>query len=238
MFPLYDNVRARSYPFVTFAIIILNVLAFIFEISRGAEIEEFVQTFGFVPARYSRGIVHPEYSMIEQILPFVTSLFLHGGFFHLILNMWFLWIFGDNVEDRMGHVRFAIFYLVCGLLATVTHFLTNLDSTLPSVGASGAIAGVMGAYFILFPGAMVTVLVPFFFIPLFFDIPAFFFLGFWFIMQFYGGYVTLLSPVEHVRGIAWWAHAGGFLGGMMLVFVFKKSKNKYRRFYDDEFFPW
>ena len=146
-------------------------------------------------------------------LPFlVTSMFLHGGWLHVFSNMWTLWIFGDNVEDRLGHGRYLGFYLLSGLAAAAIHTLTNTDSTLPTIGASGAIAGVMGAYFVLFPGARVVTLIPIFFWPLFVELPAILYLGFWFLTQFYSGTLSLAAGRD-AGGIAWWAHVGGFLVG-------------------------
>jgi len=202
MLPLYDTIKSRSYPIVTVSLIVINVAVFI------------------VPAQFSESDI----TLKEKFLPFLTSIFIHGGWFHVIFNMWFLWIFGDNVEDRLGHVRYFLFYIVCGVAAGFVHFLTKYNSALPTVGASGAIAGVMGAYLILFPLARVVVLVPIFFFPFFFEMPAFFFLAFWFFMQFYGGYVDLLGLSGDFRGIAWWAHAGGFVIGMITVKFLLKEK--------------
>lgn len=140
---------------------------------------------------------------------------------HVISNMWMLWIFGDNVEDRMGHLRFLVFYLLCGVAAGIVHFATNLNSTLPTVGASGAVAGVMGAYFLLYPRARIITMIPVFFYPLFIEIPAVFFLGLWFYSQLFSGLASLSGPMQ-VGGIAWWAHVGGFLTGAALRFVFVK----------------
>jgi membrane associated rhomboid family serine protease len=154
-------------------------------------------------------------------------MFLHGGWLHIVGNMWTLWIFGDNVEDRMGHGRFAIFYLLCGLAAGIVHCLTNLDSTLPTVGASGAIAGVMGAYFYLFPYARVIVMVPLFIFPFFFELPAATFLAFWALAQVFSGTLSLGYP-GNVGGVAWWAHVGGFMAGMLLQFFFVRNARAHR----------
>lgn len=238
MLPLYDTIRSRSFPFINIALIIVNVLVFFYEVSLGVNVDRFILYYSIVPARYSNPFIAAKFTLLEQSLPFITSMFLHGGWFHLIFNMWFLWIFGDNVEDRMGHFRYLIFYLICGVAAGVLHLVTNWHSDIPTLGASGAIAGVMGAYFLLFPFSRVIVLVPLLFFPFFFEIPAFFFLGFWFLVQFYGGYADLLGVTGEFANIAWWAHIGGFVSGMLLVPFFKKSKRAYRRFYADEFFPW
>jgi membrane associated rhomboid family serine protease len=161
-------------------------------------------------------------------------MFLHGGWSHIIFNMWALWIFGDNVEDRMGPLRFTLFYLTCGLIAGVVHVLTNPESTVPTVGASGAIAGVLGAYFLLFPQARLVVLVPILFIPLFFELPAVLYLLFWALMQLFSGTLALAGPTD-VGGVAWWAHVGGFSAGLLLHRFFVRPRRMIRRFQPDEY---
>jgi membrane associated rhomboid family serine protease len=188
-----------------------------------------------VPARYT----HPEWATlvgfpVDDFWPFLTSMFLHGGWLHIITNMWALWIFGDNVEDRMGPVRFLIFYLLCGLFAGITHWFMNPDSTIPTVGASGAIAGVMGAYFILFPRSRVIVLLPILFIPLFFELPAIVYLGIWLFSQLFSGTLSVAATSD-VAGIAWWAHVGGFIAGMLLHFLFIRRGREYRLPSRDEY---
>jgi membrane associated rhomboid family serine protease len=221
MIPLRDTIPSRQVPVVTWALISVNVLVFLFELSLSPEeLEAFIHLFGIVPARYS----HPEWAMavgfpIDSYWPFVTSMFLHGGFLHVIGNMWSLWIFGDNVEERMGRSRFLIFYLLTGLIAGITHYYTNIDSTIPTVGASGAIAGVLGAYFLLFPHARIIVLVPIFIFPFFFEVPAVLYLFFWFLSQVFAGTLEGLNP-KTVGGVAVWAHAGGFVAGMVLHRLF------------------
>jgi membrane associated rhomboid family serine protease len=161
-------------------------------------------------------------------------MFLHSGWLHILSNMWTLWIFGDNIEDRMGPFRFAAFYVLCGLAAGIVHWLTNPLSTIPAVGASGAIAGVMGAYYLLFPFAKLVVLVPVFFIPLFFEIPAVVFLLMWALGQVFSGTVALAQPGD-VGGVAWWAHVGGFLAGLLLVGLFIRHGRGHRPFERDEY---
>ena len=161
-------------------------------------------------------------------------MFLHGGWMHIIGNMWTLWIFGDNVEDRMGPLRFVCFYLLCGLAAGLVHWFTNPDSTLPTVGASGAIAGVLGAYFFLFPYARVIVLIPVLFLPFFFELPALVYLGFWALSQVLSGTLSLVGPRE-VGGVAWWAHVGGFMAGIVLHFFFVQRGDAYRQPLRDEY---
>ncbi|PYL17215.1 MAG: rhomboid family intramembrane serine protease, partial [Verrucomicrobia bacterium] len=172
MFPIQDSVPSRSVPVVTRALILINAIVFFFELSLPqASVEQLFYLFGIVPARFT----HPDWAAyvgfpVDSYWPFLTHQFLHGGWLHIIFNMWTLWIFGDNVEDRMGPLRFGIFYLTCGILAGVTQLLTNSDSTVPSVGASGAIAGVLGAYLLFFPTARLVVMFPIFFFPFFFEV--------------------------------------------------------------------
>ncbi len=161
-------------------------------------------------------------SIAETIAPFFTSMFLHGGWLHLISNMWFLWIFGDNVEDVLGKARYIVFYLLCGLAAALTHFAVEPGSTLPVLGASGAIAGVLGAYLVLFPGARVVTLVPVFFFLQIMELPAFLILGYWFVLQILAVSVAGLGPSS--GGTAWWAHVGGFLTGVVLVLVMRPRR--------------
>ncbi len=216
MFPLRDTIPSRHFPLITWILIGINTLVFLFELSLGKPgLERFFYLYGLVPARYS----HPQWAQIagfplDNYWPFFTHMFLHGGWSHLIGNMWTLWIFGDNVEDRMGRWRFLVFYLLMGLLAGTGHFIFNAGSTIPTVGASGAIAGVLGAYFVLFPHARIITLVPLFFWPLFFELPAVFFLVFWFFTQLVGG--TFAGLQGSVGGVAWWAHVGGFIAGVVL----------------------
>jgi membrane associated rhomboid family serine protease len=221
MFPVSDTVPRRNPPIATWLIILANALVFLIELTMPEySLKRFFELFGIVPARFT----HPEWAPVMGLpvgdfWPLLTSMFMHGGWLHIIGNMWALWIFGDNVEDRMGPWRFLIFYLLCGFAASLVHIYTNPDSTLPTVGASGAIAGVMGAYFVLFPSARIVVLIPILFIPLFFEVPAAVYLGFWALTQVFTGTLSLGNPGD-VGGIAWWAHVGGFITGMILQFFF------------------
>lgn len=212
MIPLRDNARSASFPMITVIIIILNTLVFMYEVSLGeAGMNELVYIFGLVPIYYS------DYHVAWMgYLPFITSTFLHGSWMHLIGNMWILWLFGDNVEDKMGKLRFLLFYLLCGLLASITHFLLNIHSEIPVVGASGAVAGVMGAYFLMFRKASVLTFIPPFFLV---SLPAWIFLGFWILTQLYGGASGLLSTGAE-QSIAFWAHIGGFGAGMIMYRLF------------------
>ena len=221
---------------MTWAIIAVNIAVFLYEVARPPdELQQLIYLFGVVPARYS----HPEWARaigfsVDDYWPFVTSMFLHGSWAHLIGNMWALWIFGDNVEDRMGSLRFLLFYLLTGVIAGLTHWFTNTDSTIPTVGASGAIAGVLGAYFVLFPRARIVVLLPILFFPFFFELPAVVYLLVWFLSQLLGGAVSRLSSAN-VGGIAFWAHVGGFAAGIVLhkLFILPEPQRP-RRFERDE----
>jgi membrane associated rhomboid family serine protease len=224
MLPFRDNVPRRSAPLVTWLLILVNALVFWLELSLPAdELASVLGEFGIVP----RVVLDREEGVLgfqpAAWWPFVTSQFLHGGLLHLFGNMWTLWIFGDNVEDRMGHGRFLVFYLFCGLVAGFTHTLTNPSSDMPAIGASGAIAGTLGAYFLLFPRARLTVMVPIVIYPVFFEIPAFFYLLWWFLTQVLSG-TTPLGVEEHSGGVAWWAHVGGFVAGALTFPFFLKPR--------------
>jgi len=213
LFPIRDAVRSRSFPVANYALIAANVLSFLFVTSLGpGGYERFLGSYGVVPARLS----------LDQplsVLTLFTSMFLHGGWFHLLSNMWTLFIFGDNVEDQMGSGRYLVFYLMAGTAAGLAHAVSSPNSVIPTVGASGAIAGVLGAYFILFPRARVTTFIPLFFLPWFIDVPAIVFIGIWFFTQLSQGLLAL-GAIGDFGGIAWWAHVGGFLVGLLLVRAF------------------
>jgi membrane associated rhomboid family serine protease len=221
MIPIRDNVPRRTTPYVTWAIIAVNALAFLYELALPPEeVQRLFYLFGIVPARFT----HPDWARwigfpIDDYWPFLTSMFLHGGWIHIIGNMWALWIFGDNVEDRMGHGRFLFFYLLTGLAAGLTHWFTSPDSTLPTVGASGAIAGVLGAYFVLFPRSRIIAMFPLLFLPVFFELPAVTYLLFWLFAQIFTGALAGVGP-PNAGGVAWWAHVGGFVAGVALHRLF------------------
>ncbi len=235
MFPIQDSIPHRSPPVVTYALIGVNAFVFFLELSlEPAQLEALFHLFGIVPARYS----HPDWAVwvgfpADDYWPFLTNMFLHGGWMHVLGNMWTLWIFGDNVEDRLGPTRFLLFYLGCGIAAGVVHGFVNHDSTVPAVGASGAIAGVMGAYFVLFPRSRLILMVPILFLPFFFEIPAVAYLGYWFLLQLVSGSMALVGP-EQAGGIAFWAHVGGFAAGILLLPLFLLGRHT-RRFERDEF---
>jgi membrane associated rhomboid family serine protease len=211
MIPLRDTIPTRSVPFVNNLLIAANVFGFLIELAQGARIEAFLYTYAFVPARLLRGG-----DLGHDLLTVVTAMFLHGGLGHLIGNLLYLWIFGDNVEDALGHGRYLVFYLACGAAATFTQTLFFPTSEVPNIGASGAIAGALGGYFVLYPRARVVTLVPLFFLFPLIEIPAGLYLFFWFAMQFFMGGSSLASA-QRGGGVAWWAHVGGFLAGLVLV---------------------
>jgi membrane associated rhomboid family serine protease len=217
--PLRDDIPARRAPVVTWALIAVNVLVFLYQSGlphRAAE--NLIILRGLLPGRYTHPDLAAQHGLPpDAYLSFLTSMFLHGSWLHLIANMWSLWIFGDNVEDRMGRGRFVLFYLLCGLAAGALHVLTNRDSFVPTIGASGAIAGVLGAYFLLFPRARVLTLVPIVFIPLFFELPAITFLLIWFALQLVQAWAGMGMEGG---GVAWWAHVGGFGAGILLHRLF------------------
>jgi len=206
---------------MTWSLIAVTSAVFVYQVAVHPEhSRQIAYLFGLVPARYS----HPAWALrvgfpIDDYWPFITSVFLHAGLLHLASNMWILWIFGDNVEDRMGPWRFLGFYLLCGVAAGLVHWWTNAHSVVPTVGASGAIAGVLGAYMVLYPRARVVTLLLLVFWPLIFELPALFFLFYWFAIQLLSGTAAILGP-EQMGGVAWWAHVGGFVAGLALLRLF------------------
>ncbi len=223
MFPLRDDNPTSITPIVTWILITINVIAFFYQISLGPQSGQLlIYQLGVIPA-----VISGDQSLIERIaiippaLSLFTSMFLHGGWIHLIGNMWYLWIFGDNIEQAMGHLRYLLFYLACGFLASASHILTNVNSTIPTIGASGAISGVLGAYLLLYPRARVLTLIVFGFLWRTLYIPAAFMLGFWFLFQVLSG---SMAGSQDSGGVAFWAHVGGFVAGMLLVGLFKKRK--------------
>lgn len=231
MIPLKDTVHSRSFPIVNWMLIASNLLIFFFLAVQGRFVDMYVRLFGLVPARLLTDPGPP------TLLTLFTSMFLHGGWAHLISNMLALYIFGDNVEDRMGSGRYLLFYLLSGLAAAFIHIAFNPTSRLPTVGASGAISGVLAAYLILFPTSRVITLIPLFFLPWFVEIPALFYLGFWFISQLLNGFLTIATGAQAFGGVAWWAHVGGFIAGLLLTPFFIRRRYV-RRVYIDEYFPW
>jgi membrane associated rhomboid family serine protease len=224
MFPLKDTIRSSTFPIVNVIIIVLNILIFLYEFALGRHMEEFIRQFGLTPVRFYWGL---QYNLREAIVPIFTSMFLHGGWIHVLGNMWFLYIFGDNVEDRVGHVSYIFFYLLCGVGAALSQTLLFPNSRIPMVGASGAIAGILGAYFMLYPSARILTLVPIFIFIQLMEVPAVIFLLFWFLFQFIQG---SMMP-QATGGVAWWAHIGGFLVGLVLILFFKKPEQKKQFYY-------
>jgi len=219
MIPLRDVIPSRTTPFITVTLIVLNALAWFYELAVPDDLlPMFLQTYGVVPAAFSAPTL-------------VTSMFLHGSWSHVIGNMWFLWIFGDNIEDRLGHGGFVLFYLFCGIGAAAGHIMMEPHSMLPTIGASGAIAGVMGAYFVLYPHSRVLTLVPLFIYWEIVELPAIFLLGFWFLMQLLGAGIGTITPTSGAEsgGIAFMAHIAGFALGAVIVFVFRKSRQEPQR---------
>ncbi len=234
MIPIRDTIKSREYPFVNIILISINTLVFFYQLSLGREVDALVLHYGLVPAKFTLSAKWDVDPMFRY-LPFLTSMFLHGGWIHFIGNMWYLWVFGDNVEDRLGHFRYLIFYLLCGFIAGYAQYLTHPLSTVPMIGASGAIAGILGAYLALFPHSTVITLVPVFFFLTLVEVPAVAFLVLWFLMQFLNGTIAITFVSQATGGVAWWAHIGGFLAGFLLVHFFKRRRVP--RYYEDEAWP-
>lgn len=220
MLPIRDTIRSRSFPLVNWLIILANAAAFYYELRIGpSALNGFIDTWGLVPARFWAA---PQSAWVTIF----SSMFLHGGWFHILSNMWILFIFGDNVEDRMGGGRYLVFYLLSGVAAALTQAFFLPDSSSPMVGASGAIAGVLGAYLLLFPRARILSLVPIFFIFTLIEIPAVVFLLFWFASQLFSGFLSLGGASG--SGVAWWAHIGGFVFGLLGVYLFaRRGRTRY-----------
>lgn len=219
MIPLYDTLHPRRFPLVNWLLIGLNALVFLYELTLSpAALDHFTKTWGLVPAQL---MAHP----LTLWITIFTAMFLHGGWFHILSNMWVLFIFGDNVEDRMGPGRYLFFYLLGGVAAALMEAFILPASSVPMIGASGAIAGVLGAYLILYPRARIASLVPILFIFTIIDIPATIFLLFWFVSQLFSGWLALQGAAG--SGVAWWAHVGGFVFGMAAVSFFAQRRNNY-----------
>ncbi len=225
MFPLKDTIPSSTFPIVTISIIVINVFIFIYQLTLGPQLNTVFSHFGVIPARFASAAASNPAHLIPLSSTLVTSVFLHGGWMHIIGNMWYLWIFGDNIEDRTGHFRFFLFYILCGITSGISHILMNPGSQVPTIGASGAIAGVMGAYVLLFPRSRIITLIFLVIIIQIVEIPAIFFLGFWIVMQIISGSLQT-GLTEQSGGVAWWAHIGGFFIGLVLVLLFKKRKQR------------
>ena len=225
MLPLRDNNPRRSVPVVTYVLIGANVLAFIWQVSLGQMLERTLFAIAFIPERFwITG------HWVFDLFTIVTSMFLHGSLMHIGSNMLYLWIFGDNIEDRLGHFKYLLFYLVCGFGATFAHAFFNAGSRIPAIGASGAIAGVLGAYLILYPRAQVMTLIPIFFFITIREIPAVIILGLWFVLQLFSGVGSLgVTDAQDLGGVAYFAHIGGFVLGMLLIHPFGGMRAPRRR---------
>jgi len=221
--PLKDKNPTQRVPVVNIALIVANIAVFLYEVSLGPRIEQFFLTFGVVPSDIVESLTSGQIRL-GAVSPFFTSMFLHGGWLHLAGNMLYLWVFGDNVEDKLGHGRYLVFYLVCGLAASLLHVFIAPSSSMPTVGASGAISGVLGAYLLMFPRARVLTVIPIFFFLQFAELPALVVLGFWFVMQFFNGLISLGYETGGMGGVAWWAHVGGFVAGLILILPFRKYR--------------
>jgi membrane associated rhomboid family serine protease len=218
MIPLRDTTKSSTFPFVNLTLITLNILVFIYEVSLGQSLSSFIFEYGLIPARV---FSFSGTGVYDKLFPFLSSMFIHGGWLHIAGNVLFLYIFGDNVEARMGHIKYLIFYLVCGLAAALFQIITNIHSEIPMIGASGAISGVLGAYITFYPKSKILTLVPIFFFIQLIHIPAAIFIFIWFIIQFLSGIGSLGLP-EGTGGVAFWAHVGGFVAGLILARHFQK----------------
>jgi hypothetical protein len=217
--PLTDHIRRRSFWIVTLGLIAANVWVFLLELQQGRKLDGLVFQFGLVPARFitRHGMVN--LNLPGFVITTLVSMFLHGGWLHLLGNMLFLFVFGRSVEDRFGHLQFLFLYLLSGFAGAALHVILNAGSRLPTIGASGAIAGVLGAYFVSFPRARITTLIPLFIIFWTVELPAILVLGYWFLIQFVTGYQMLAIQSATGGGVAWWGHVGGFVMGMLLALI-------------------
>jgi membrane associated rhomboid family serine protease len=226
--PLKDMTPRRSFPVVTLLLITVNVVVFLHQISLTPSAGDvFVRTYGLVPAKISLALAGRHYTMVEALLPLVTCMFLHGGFLHIVGNLWFLWVFGANVEDRLGSLPYLLFYFAAGIGSGIAQTLFSWGSRVPSIGASGAISGVLGAYIVFFPASRILTLVPLLIIWFTWRIPAMIFIGLWFAVQFLSGISSLGS--QSVGGVAWWAHVGGFLIGVVVALMVRSASGPPRR---------
>ncbi|MEW5899514.1 MAG: rhomboid family intramembrane serine protease [Bacillota bacterium] len=227
MIPIRDSVRPRRRPVVNWTIITINLLVFFYGLGLSRQqLEDIYFHYGVIPSEVFH-LIQTGAPLEPLFLPFLSAMFLHGGWFHLIGNMWYLWIFGDNVEDRLGRFRYLLFYLAAGIIGSIAHILTNPTSPVPVIGASGAIAGVLGGYFISFPRSRVLALVPVFFFLTLMEVPAVIYLALWFVLQLFNGTLSLGGVANPV---AWWAHIGGFVAGMVLIKLMAPRRVRYDSF--------
>jgi membrane associated rhomboid family serine protease len=234
MIPIRDDTPRFSTPYVTYFLIALNTAIFLFEWSVGlqskADLNALIFQFGVVPRHVTAlvsGTAHV--NPVSALLPLFTCMFLHGSWLHVIGNMWFLWIFGDNIEDYLGHFSYLVFYLVSGIAASLLQIVLSPTSRVPTIGASGAIAGVMGAFLVLYPKARVLTIVPLIIFFTFWWLPAWVFLGYWFVLEFLSGTATsIAATTSNAGGIAFWAHVGGFLAGIILIKLMPERPHRSR----------
>lgn len=216
MFPISDTVKSKSFPLITISIILLNVGIFMYEFLSGTR---FIEQYALIPALV-------DFSNPITLIPFVSSQFLHGGLFHIASNMWFLWIFGDNVEDRLGKIPFIFFYLIAGIAGGLLQYYFTSESVIPMLGASGAVSGVLGAYYIFFPQARIKSLLLFFFVVTIAYVPAVTYIFLWFIIQLFSGIASLPFLQFQSGGVAFWAHIGGFVAGYLIARSYRKDEDK------------
>lgn len=230
MFPLRDYSRHRriTFPFVNVGLIGINILVFLYELSLGNNLNNFVDAWGLIPYEIVHNVDIPPHIPVPVFATLITSMFIHANLLHIGGNMLFLWVFGDNVEDSMGHLRYFVFYLLIGVIAAFSQIVMYLDSNAPTIGASGAIAGVLGAYFILYPRGKITTLLLLGFIPLVVRLPALVLLGYWIIYQIFLGVAYVGDITSISTGVAIFAHIGGFITGAILIFLFRKRSPAYR----------
>ncbi len=223
MIPLKDRNPTRRAPYVTLLIIGVNIALFVYELSLGDGLPMLFQSFGIIPNDISAYLSSGEGSILSLGTLF-SAMFLHGGWLHVGGNMLYLWVFGDNVEDKLGHGRFILFYLLCGIAAGALHIAIEPLSIVPTIGASGAIAGVLGAYILMFPRARVVTLIPIFIFIQIAELPALVVLGLWFVLQFFNGMLAIGNTSPDIGGVAWWAHIGGFVAGVVLVMPMRRYR--------------
>jgi membrane associated rhomboid family serine protease len=247
MIPIKDTIHSRSFPLVNWLLVIANVLVFVLiELPLGqSQLNQLITTYGMTPSQCAAPLLRnlsaasfPGLGVLVNgcAIPLVTSMFLHGGWLHIIGNMWVLIIFGDNVEDRLGSIVYLLFYLVCGVVSGLTQAFIAPSSQVPAIGASGAIAGVLAAYMIFFPRARVVTFIPLFILPWFVNIPSVIFIVIWFLLQFSSGVAALGGAAS--GGVAYWAHVGGFICGLLLGWLFASKSRNRSRSYPDEYYPW
>jgi membrane associated rhomboid family serine protease len=225
MVPISDANPTRRFPVVNWTLIAINILVFLYEVSLpSAQLDRLIATWGIVPTKLLLAVAHPTQAPLTVWATLFTSLFLHAGWAHILGNLLFLFVFGDNIEDVLGHLVYLAFYVFSGIVAGITQVLAMGPSTIPSIGASGAIAGVLGAYVVLYPWARIHILLPLFILFWTIEIPAIFVIGWWFIQQFLYGITTLTATAA--SGIAFWAHIGGFLMGMILILPFIRRAHR------------